>query len=474
MNDVGVLIVDDEQDMRTGLQRMITRNLPEIGVSICANAEEALTKLQEESFDLALVDIKMPGMNGLDLLKEMRIIDPWMTVVMMTGHGTIETAVGAIRSGAYDFITKPFDKQFLIRSVVKGLERNRLIRENFILRQHVQETGDQYLHTGFVGDSPAMKDFHYNLKIVARTNYSTMVRGESGTGKELTARALHTLSSRREKPLVMVNCPAIPEHLLESELFGHVKGAFTDATQAKKGLFDEADGGTICLDEVADLPLSIQSKLLRVLQESEVRPLGATQTHKVDVRVIALTNINLEEMIENKLFREDLFYRLNVVTLHTPSLKQIVEDIPLLTHHFTKQVCKELEIPPKTFCQRAVSALMQREWPGNVRELQNVVRRIVMFSRKEIIQLDDLNFAEHAPRSSGRGQGVGPISYTGMAYKNAKQAIVDNFTGQYARALLKETRGNVTQSAERAELTRAAFQKIMKRLDIKAAEYREE
>lgn len=471
MSDMYLLIVDDEQDMRTGLKRMINRRLPNLQIHLAGNAHEAMEQLKERSFDLALVDIKMPGMDGIELLSELRVLDPWMTVVMMTGHGTIETAVEAIRKGAYDFITKPFNKEYLIRSVEKGLERNRLIRENYMLRQQVQGDSENAL-ADFIGDSPAMRDFFYNLKIVARTNYSTLVRGESGTGKELTARALHKLSGRKDKPLIMVNCPAIPENLLESELFGHVKGAFTDATQSKIGLFNEADGGTICLDEVADLPLSIQSKLLRFLQEGEVRPLGATETKKIDVRIIALTNLNIEKMIEEKLFREDLFYRLNVVTLNTPSLRQIREDIPLLVHHFTSQVCKELEIPLKTFCQRAVSALMARDWAGNVRELQSAVRRIVMFSRKEIIQLDDLNFAEQSVRQDRGGHSFLANSLTTMCYKDAKQEVIDGFTLQYIEALLQKNEGNVTKSAEQSELTRAALQKIMKRLGIKAADYR--
>ncbi|MGL1931650.1 MAG: sigma-54 dependent transcriptional regulator [Desulfotalea sp.] len=472
MTDTRLLIVDDEQDMRTGLMRTINRSLPKLKIYLAANAYEAMEQLKENSFDLALVDIKMPGMDGLELLTEFKILDPWMTVVMMTGHGTIETAVEAIKKGAYDFITKPFARESLLRSVDKGLERNRLLRENYMLRQQVQENSGDAL-TEFVGDSPTMRDFYYNLEVVARTNYSTLVRGESGTGKELTARAIHKFSNRSDKPLIMVNCPAIPENLLESELFGHTKGAFTDAHAAKVGLITEADGGTICLDEVADLPLSIQSKLLRFLQEGEVRPVGSTKTKKVDVRIIALTNLDIEGMIRDKQFREDLFYRLNVVTLNTPSLRQIREDIPLLVHHFTKQVCIELEIAPKTFCQRAVSMLMNRDWSGNVRELQNSVRRIVMFSRNEFIQIEDLNFAEQVPRGRG-GLTVSGSSLTSMEYKDAKQNVLDSFTMKYILAVLQETEGNVTRSAEKSGLTRAALQKIMKRLAINAADYRVE
>ena len=471
MSKINILIVDDEVDMRTGLQRVLNRKLPDVDVTICGNGLDAINSLEDSSFALALLDIKMEGMSGLELLAELRMCDPWMTVIMMTGYGTIEMAVEAIRTGAYDFISKPFDNETLLRVVQNGLERNQLIRENFYLREKVRHgTG----RTGFVGSSAVLKDFLYKIETVAKSSYTVLVRGESGTGKELTAHAIHKLSGRREEPLVMVNCPAIPENLLESELFGHTKGAFTDATQAKKGLFAEADGGTICLDEVGDLPLSTQSKLLRVLQDHEVRPLGSGQNHKIDVRIVALTNLDLEQMIQDKLFREDLYYRLNVVTLYTPSLRGLSEDIPELIHYFTLQVCKELDVPPKSFCQRAVSSLVEREWPGNVRELQNVVRRIVMFSPGQVIQLDDLNFADN-PAQTGRGRTDHVNVQTlpdDITYKDAKQGVLDTFTTQYIASLLIKTNGNVTKSAEIAGISRAAFQKIMKRIDIQASEYR--
>lgn len=470
LSDVNILIVDDEIDMRTGLQRVLRRKMPDTSVTICGSALEALDCLQDQTFALALIDIKMENMNGLELLAEMRMCDPWMTVIMMSGFGTIEMAVEAIRTGAYDFIPKPFDNETLCRFVQKGLERNQLIRENLYLREKVKQGGDA---TGFVGSSTRMSDFLYNVETVAKSNYTTLVRGESGTGKELTARAIHQLSSRKAKPMVMVNCPAIPENLLESELFGHTRGAFTDATQVKKGLFAEADGSTICLDEVGDLPLSIQSKLLRVLQEQEIRPLGSSKDQKVDVRIVALTNLDLEQMIKDKQFREDLYYRINVVTLNTPSLNELRDDIPELIHHFTLEVCRELDVPPKTFCQRAVSALVERDWPGNVRELQNVIRRVVMFSPAQIIQLDDLNFVENPPLDkSGSSFNNSYSMRTDMVYKDAKQHLLDSFTAQYFGSLLEKTAGNVTKSAELSGLSRAALQKIMKRLHIQAAEYR--
>lgn len=473
MSKVNILIVDDELDMRTGLQRVLARKLQDVDVTICSNGLEAINSLQNRSYALALLDIKMEGMSGLELLAELKMCDPWMTIIMMTGYGTIEIAVEAIKSGAYDFISKPFDNETLLRVIQKGLERNHLIRENLYLREKVSNRVE---NTGFIGSSDKMKDFLYKIETVAKSNYTVLVRGESGTGKELTSQAIHQLSSRKDRPLVMVNCPAIPENLLESELFGHVKGAFTDATQIKKGLFAEADSGTICLDEVGDLPLTTQSKLLRVLQEQEIRPLGSSENQKIDVRIIAMTNLDLEQMIRDKLFREDLYYRLNVVTLYTPALRELKEDIPELVHHLTMMVCKELDIPPKTFCQRSVSNLVARDWPGNVRELQNLLRRVIMFSPGQIIQLNDLNISENSnlPRNPRNNQSVYQNLPNDLTYKDAKQDVLDAFTSQYIGSLLEKTNGNVSRSAEIAGLSRAAFQKIIKRNNIQASDFRKQ
>jgi transcriptional regulator with GAF, ATPase, and Fis domain len=296
----------------------------------------------------------------------------------------------------------------------------------------------------------------------------------TATGKELTARALHNLSARRDKPLIMVNCPAIPEHLLESELFGHVRGAFIGADHDQTGLFAEANEGTICLDEIGDIPITVQSKLLRVLQEQEIKPLGASKTQKIDVRVMALTNLDLEQMIRQRKFREDLFYRLNVVSLRTPSLSEIVDDIPLLVNHFTSQVCQELDLPEKHFDQQALNVLMQRSWPGNVRELQNVVRRAVMFCISAAIGVADLQIMDIPVR---KYKGTPGDDYLNdgdeiIEYKVAKEQVVDDFTVNYVMRLLKETGGNVSQAAEISGLTRTALQKIMRRRNITAAEYR--
>jgi DNA-binding NtrC family response regulator len=466
-----LLIIDDEQDMRNGLKRMLDRNFTDLEILTAPDAEKGLLRINEYPVDLILLDIKMPGMSGLELLKQLSTTAPWLTVIMMTGFGSIETAVEAIKLGAYDFVTKPFDKEDICRIIRKGIERKRLIQENYLLKRKV---GDLTGSTEFIGQSEPMRNFLSQLRTVARSNYTTLVRGKSGTGKELTARALHNLSARRAKPLIMVNCPAIPEHLLESELFGHVRGAFTGADQDQAGLFAEADGGTLCLDEIGDLPITVQSKLLRVLQENEIKPLGDSRTKKIDVRVTALTNLDLEEMIRQRRFREDLFYRLNVVTLRTPTLSEIADDIPLLVNHFTAKVCHELDVPKKYFSQLAIDVLMQRSWPGNVRELQNVVRRAVMFCMSEVIDIADLRIMDSPVRKN-----AGDPGYPGLTkdqpiieYKVAKEQVVDDFTVKYVLRLLKETEGNVSQSAEISGLTRTALQKIMRRRNISADEYR--
>ncbi len=466
-----LLIVDDEKDMLSGLVRMLGREFPDMKILTANSAARAVKLIQEEPVDVALLDIKMPKMDGLELLNYLRHEDPNLTVIMMTGYGSIEMAVEAIKRGAYDFISKPFDQAVLCRMIRKSVERNRLIRENQALKQNIcAKTG----FSDFIGQSPPMLAFYKHLKTVARSNYTTLIRGESGTGKELTARAIHALSKRRNRPLVMVNCPAIPEHLLESELFGHRRGAFTNATQDQIGLFAEAEGGTICLDEIGDIPVSVQSKLLRVLQEQEIKPLGAAKTQKIDVRVIALTNRDLEKKIADRTFREDLFYRLNVVTLRTPSLAEIREDIPLLIRHFTRRVCRELELPEKRFSQRAIATLMNRSWPGNVRELQNVVRRTVMFCSEETIRCRDLDTpGEISAAVEEKAPETKPVDGAPIeTYKKAKERVVNKFTREYIANLLATTNGNVTRGAELSGLSRAALQKIMRRRNITASEYR--
>lgn len=452
-----VLIVDDEPDLLTGLKRSFTKRLPDTSVLTTTGGREALDILEKEEIALVLMDIMMGDMDGLEVLDHMHRQDPEQTIIMMTGYGTIELAVDAIRRGAWDFVTKPLDLDSLTRMLHKGLERSQLLAENKKLRGRIcpEDTVG-----GFIGQSPPMLQLYQAIRTTAGSQYNVLIRGDSGTGKEICARAIHNLSDRCRQPFVMVNCPAIPEHLLESELFGYRRGAFTGANKDHAGLFIEANRGTICLDEIGDIPISIQTKLLRVLQEQEIKQLGASSSSKIDVRIIASTNRALEDNIAKGTFREDLFYRLEVLTLHMPTLEERVEDIPLLADHFLKQIRKELNSSKKTLSSSALELLMEHSWPGNVRELQNVIHRTVMFCPDNEIGPEHLAFSSR-PAVSGSGNEL-----TSIPYKEAKNTVVGNFAGRYVASMLRQTGGNVSEAARRSGLTRAALQKIIRRYAI--------
>ena len=464
-----IIIVDDEYELIEGLRVMLSAQFPGLTITATIDPRQALAVMQKEQVAMVFTDIRMPGMDGMELLKLIKQSDPAVSVVVMTAYGSIELAVEAVKHGAFDFICKPFDCNAIAKIVQIGLERSSLIRENITLKRRFS---DRLSFADFVGQSEPMRKFYDTIQAVARTDYAVLIRGESGTGKELTAKAIHALSRRKDASLVMINCPAIPEHLLESELFGHKKGAFTGADFGHVGLFDEADRGTICLDEIGDIPPSIQTKLLRVLQEGEIRPLGSNKTHKIDARVIAATNQDLERKIEEGSFRNDLFYRLNVVTIWTPSLKEIIDDIPLLANHFVQLACVEQNLPPKKLSGEALTALTRRPWPGNVRELQNVIRRAVMFCQEERIGPDHFASAGKALLDTGAADGMIMIGNRGLSYKAAKDEVMSQFSRTYLSSLLASTRGNISKAAELSGISRVALQKIMRRYDIQADDFR--
>jgi DNA-binding NtrC family response regulator len=462
-----ILLVDDEPDLLTGLKRSFARRIPGAEVLTAPDGQQALALLARKDIALVLMDIMMGDMSGLEVLDEIHRLRPELTVILMTGYGTIELAVDAIRRGAWDFITKPLELDPLTRLLNKGLERSQLLNENKKLRSRIcSET----VIPDFIGQSPAMQNCYKAIQTSADSEYTVLIRGASGTGKELCARAVHSLSKRARKPFVMVNCPAIPEHLLESELFGYRKGAFTGADQNHAGLFCQADGGTICLDEIGDIPVTVQTKLLRVLQEQEIKPLGADKSTRIDVRIIASTNAELEKKISKGSFREDLFYRLAVLSLHMPCLCEIAEDIPLLADHFLKKVRAELNCAEKRFSTEALQTLSSHNWPGNTRELQNVVRRAVLFCAGSVIDSQHLMIGSPIPggtavQKPNPEQGITP-------YKEAKDNCLDSFTRGYVHTLLKNTGGNVSQAARMSRLTRAALQKIMRRYGIDGDQFR--
>ncbi len=461
-----MMIVDDEPDMLSML-RIIAEKSCSCEVITASSGQVALDKLSHCRPDVILSDIKMPDLDGLELLQKIREYDQTISVIIMTGYGTIDMAVQALKIGAYDFLQKPFDKDHLVRVIKNGMERTALLRANYQLRERLSDLAQP---EGFVGQSPALKRVLDLLAKVADTDATVLIRGESGTGKELAARALHNLSNRKQRPMITVNCPALPENVLESELFGYSKGAFTGATQEKKGLFLEAHGSTILLDEIADIPVSVQTKLLRVLQEKEIQPLGQNKTIKVDVRVVASTNQDLEAKIRVGEFREDLFYRLNVVTAVMPSLEQMKEDVPLLIHHFLSQFKRQYNRDNLVLSPEVLQHLYLRKWPGNVRELQNTVKRIVLLAVRGQVNLADISISEESTRQNPEN----PFEdlYT-SGYNEAKTEIVRRFSVSYLRNLLTRHGGNVTKASSDCGLERQALQRIMRRNGIVSSDFKE-
>jgi DNA-binding NtrC family response regulator len=374
-----LLIVEDEDIMRGILAQLMT----EAGFRIleAATAEEAIDIFAAESPALTITDIELGGMNGIELLDRIKQLDSEALVVMITAYSSVDTAIAALRKGAYDYITKPFINEDILQTARNALRQRDLFRENRYLRRELQQ---RYHFENIIGRSDALTAIFKLVEKIANTTSSVLIQGESGTGKELIARAIHYGSARADAPFVAINCAALPENLLESELFGYVKGAFTGANANKMGLFKTADGGTLFLDEISEMPASLQVKLLRALQEREFIPLGTTRPVAFDARLIAATNRNLEDEIEGNRFREDLYYRLSVISLTLPPLRERREDIPLLIRFFVEKFCRLLNVPPKTVSEEAMQAMINYEWRGNVRELQNAIERSVTLSDERI------------------------------------------------------------------------------------------
>lgn len=461
-----IMIVDDKPDMLRMIRLVLKRKF-DCDFVVAGSGKEALEKIEDFRPDVIVSDIKMPDIDGLTLLRKVRKFDETISTVIMTGYGTIEMAVQALKDGAYDFLEKPFDKEHLVRIVRYCLERTRLLRDNRDLQDKL--TGCVLPH-GFVGQSARLRETLDLLRRVANTDVTVLIRGESGTGKEGAARILHDMSDLCGKKMVAVNCPALPEHILESELFGYVKGAFTGAVKDKNGLFMAAHQSTIILDEIADMPLAIQTKLLRVLQEKEIQPLGQNDCIKVDVRVVAMTNQDLEEKIKVGQFREDLFYRLNVVTVIMPTLQEIQEDIPLLVQHFLDRYKQKYDRAELKLTDKGMAFLVKRKWPGNVRELQNVLKRAVLLCTSNNIQ--PLDLAETYQADSGKKSCLDPANLSQMTYSQAKNEVLEHFTTKYVTELLMKNKGNVTVSAKQSGLERQSFQRIMRRYDIVSADFK--
>ena len=432
MESMKILVVDDEAPVRD----MIRRGLSQMGgfsVEVAQNGSEALQKIEKDVYDLVLTDLKMPEMDGIQLLRTIKGTRPEVMVVLMTAYGTIETAVEAMRIGANDYITKPVDLNDLLVRVSKAQKESLLLRENRLLRMEVRK---KFEFSNIIGKSKKMQEIFSLIEKVALGNSTVIVYGGSGTGKELVAKAIHYNSPRADRPFIPFNCGAIPETLVESELFGHTKGAFTGAVQAKKGLFEEADGGTLFLDEISTILPSVQVKLLRVLQEKEVMKVGSTERTKIDVRMIAATNENLEENVKNGKFREDLFYRLHVFPIFLPDLKNRKEDIPLLAYHFLDSFSKEAKKEIKGISKESIKLLLEYHWPGNVRELENAVERAVIMTDQDYLIPNDF------PKDLTEG-------FSEMIKRGVKdRKSLDDIKSEYIKEILKEVGGNKRVASE--------------------------
>ncbi len=445
-----ILIVDDEAGVRSSLQGILADE--GYAAESVDSGEAALKAVENRRFDLLLLDVWLPGMDGLETLSRIRTLDADLPVVVISGHGNIETAVKAVRMGAQDFVEKPLSLEKTLLAVKNALRQRRLEVENRELKEKVEH------RFRMVGESQALASLREDVARAAPSNGRVMIFGENGTGKELVARSIHDHSLRAQGPFVEVNCAAIPEELIESELFGHTRGAFTGALTAKKGKFELADGGTLFLDEVGDMTLKTQAKVLRALQEQRVEPVGGAATVTVDVRVIAATNKDLEEEIRKGTFREDLFFRLNVIPFHVPPLRERAEDVPRLARHFMSEISAEYGRRPKEFSPEAVDALRAHKWPGNVRELRNIVERLLIMTPGERVE------AHHLPASllGVAGAAVAPSSAAAEQDFPSLAEAREDFEKRYITRKYRECGGNMSRLAETLQVERSNLYRKMK------------
>lgn len=465
---INLVIVDDEESMVKVFERLAKAH--NWTYRAYRNAAEALKALNRDLYEVALVDIKLPGVSGMQLLEQMKANRFPTEVIMITGVGTVESAVTAIKMGAYDYLTKPFeDIEKVANLIEKAKERFHLLQK---IRRLERGGADQTQFEDLIGRSSKMQEIYSTIEAIAPTNSTVLVLGESGTGKELVARAIHRRSLRKEKPFVVINCAAIPEQLLESELFGHKRGSFTGAVGDKRGLFEEADGGTVFLDEIGELPAPTQVKLLRVLQEGEVRPVGSNVSKHVDVRLLSATNRDLEALVKAGSFREDLYYRINVIYLSLPPLRDRQEDISLLAYHFLKKYSDKLKKPIEKISIDALQALQNHNWVGNVRELENVIERASVLVNGDTITARELppsilGETFYLPDDSG-----GVKDLTQFNYQEAKERAMISFNRAYVGSLLRQAAGNISVASERAGMDRSNFKKIIRRYKLDADEFK--
>ena len=456
-----ILIVDDEEIVVRSCRRILSDS--SYVVDSAQDGWEALRKVDENGYDVIVLDIMMPKIDGLEVLQHVKERHPDVDVIMVTGLSQVDTAVKAMKLGAFDYLSKPFDPDELKRVVDRALERRRLLEENRNLKS---ELSSRYRFENIIGSSPPMQNVFRLIAKCAPTNSTVMITGESGTGKEMIARAIHYNSLRMDHPFVTVDCNTLSEHLLESELFGHVKGSFTGAVANKRGMFEIANNGTLFLDEFGNIPLSIQAKLLRVIQEREFRAVGSTGTQKTNVRLVTATNKDLKALVAAGAFREDLYYRINVFPIHSPALRERRDDIAALAFHFLKIFCDELEKPLCEISEAAMSLLVNHDWPGNVRELENTMHRaVILASGKVIHQAHLASIIDAAPRPDLE------VPRTSEDLKRikkiAREKSVEEVEKLFVQETLKRNDSNVTRSAEETGMQRSNFQALMKKYNIR-------
>jgi DNA-binding NtrC family response regulator len=463
MKRVVILVVDDEAVIRDGIQRVLEGDRFE--VETCASGHNAIELMQKKDYGLIITDLKMPGMDGIEVLKAVKALQPDIPVILITGYASIDTAVEAMKNGASDYISKPFAPDLLLEKVQNALSQHSMPPDEICLKKEVN------MHNGFhqfIGESKEMQKVYNRIIHVAATNSTVLITGESGTGKELAARAIHENSPRKEKPFVAVDCSSLAETLLESELFGHVKGSFTGAVQTKTGLFKIADGGTLFLDEVSNISLSTQAKLLRALQERKITPIGGTQLVPIDIHLVAATNKNLRTMANEGLFREDLYFRLNIIPIELPPLRDRKKDIPILIRHFIKKYPAEIGKKIRGVAPDVMSFLENYSYPGNVRELENMIERAVVLAEGDIIRNDDLELWD-SKNTSSNGK-IERIPLNAEELKEMKRHIrdhaIESLESLFVRNALERSNWNVTRAAEETGILRPNFQSMMKKLGI--------
>lgn len=464
-----VLVIDDEAVIREGIRQ--TLNLEGFDVEVAPDGKVGLEKLQKNDFSVVISDLKMPIMNGLEVLKTIQVLQPDVPVIIITGFATIDSAVDAMKNGAFEYLTKPFLPERIVEKVQAAIRQR--VQDQTLEKTDADSAALKGISASFIGRSTPMQKVFQRILRVAPTNSTVLITGESGTGKELVARAIHSNSTRKEEAFVAVDCNSLPENLLESELFGHVKGSFTGATHSKPGLFCIASGGTLFLDEIANLSTATQAKLLRVLQQREVTAIGGTKATPIDIRLVAATNRALDTMVKEGSFREDLYFRLNIIPVELPPLRERNGDIPLLINYFLHKFSQEIGKEIKGLSADAQMVLNQYPFRGNVRELENIIERAVVLTQGEIIQPDVLELPENGDRPTGDEQRPAPLNSEELkeAKRRVREQAVEPVEKAFVLAALERNQWNVTKAAEETGMLRPNFQALLKKLGISVRDH---